>query len=87
MNRTRARELLPIIEAFANGEDIQCRCHTDKQWVDFRASEEMECLHDVDYRIKPSPREFYLIKDKNGDWHTTQRRNPNGPIKVREVIE
>ena len=32
MNRSRAKELLPIIEAFANGEEIEVTYFDSKVW-------------------------------------------------------
>lgn len=72
MNRERARELLPIIQAFAEGEDIQYRvpddkeCGTDK-WTNF-IMPKISLRDHVEYRIKPKPRE----------WILKIRRNDNG---------
>ena len=57
MNRERAKELLPVIKAFTEGKDIQCRSTDDTQWLDttiptFSAS--------IEYRIKPEPREYWI---------------------------
>ena len=93
MNRERARELLPIIEAFANGEEIQFRASLDPDlpdsWSDLPEDERLIMTFpadDYEYRIKPSPREFFLYEGTNG-WCVVQ---PNaacsGMIKVREVL-
>jgi len=69
MNRQRAKELLPIHTAWANGEDIQ-----------YRKPE--ACWHalppvitawsdDYEYRIKPKPAEIW-VEMKDGEpysWH------------------
>ncbi len=84
MNRERARELLPIIEAFANGEEIHKKAAPSHCW---------EPVEDVtglgEYRIAPKPREFWVWWDD----HTLKCRIviPNespyrDAIKVREVL-
>ena len=56
MNRDRAKELLPIIEAFANGEDVEVKRDNGSWMID----ENMEFCGPGYYRIKPRPREFWL---------------------------
>ena len=83
MNRERAKELLPIIRAFAEGKDIQSRLYVDKGWADISEPSFPDYLQ---YRIKPEPREFWLDPDDNEIW--TQSAQPHaGAIKVREVLE
>ena len=72
MNRERAKELLPIIEAFAEGKAIQYKRLQagDYNWYDLGGvwslnditASEKEC----EYRIKPKPREFYLYPESVG---------------------
>lgn len=52
MNRERAKELLPIIQAFAEGKDIQYRHDPAFHWIDV---DEPEFPGDLEYRIKPEP--------------------------------
>ena len=91
MNRERAKELLPIIEAYANGDTIQSRVIGCDQWID---NPDTNWPDDFEYRIKPEPREFYLYLPDNWrdgvDVYTTAACLPNTPsnaIKVREVLE
>ena len=69
MNRERCKELLPIFEAFANGEDVEFRvpddnvCGSDK-WSSI-PSTGMSLASHVEYRIKPKPREFWIISTNN----------------------
>jgi len=55
MDRKRAAELLPVIQAFADGKTIQyfntCMC----KWL---ATD--DCTRHSEYRIKPEPREWWL---------------------------
>ena len=81
MNRERAKELLPIIEAYANGEEVQVNsCCEWTTWKTYTFSNKLE------YRIKPKQREWYA---RPNDLHA---HTPNGEceitgcIKVREVL-
>lgn len=52
MNRERAKELLPIIQAYAEGKDIQWYSTALYRWEDAPAPD----WHDRrEYRIKPEP--------------------------------
>ena len=96
MNRARARELLPIIEAFANGEDIQIKERSDRKWRDVLDTNKVILTwHDgCEYRIKPKePREFWVFPEIN-DHESAEHEyccmgsKPDNPnyIKVREVL-
>ena len=80
MNRQRARELLPIIQAFADGKTIDSNSfgtwHTDED-PDFESS--------VRFRIKPEPREYWAGTLLCVDAFPTQPFI--GAIKVRKVDE
>lgn len=51
MTPSQAKELLPIIEAFANGKKIQYRRHAGSEWADMDAPAFNK--KPEDYRIKP----------------------------------
>jgi len=96
MNRERCKELLPILEAFANGEDIQF--HDGDDWFDIgKEGLDAESLDDdgLEYRIKPKPREFW-IAGISPDQKTHRQKYVDcsdaptafiNAIKVREVLE
>lgn len=52
MNRTRAKELLPIIQAYADGKTIQYRISPLDEWCDFTETFG-NFRTDIEYRIKP----------------------------------
>lgn len=52
MNRTRAKELLPIIQAYADGKTIQYRISPLDEWCDFTETFG-KFRTDIEYRIKP----------------------------------
>lgn len=94
MNRERARELLPIIQAFADGKDIQFRQEDDNpeydgSWLSLPKSEELIMTFpadDYEYRIKPKPREWEIVPSRLA---LATRRHDEGDIeciRVREVI-
>ena len=55
MNRERAKELLPIIQAYAEGKDVQIKL--DNGWMTLKST---SFYDDSEYRIKPEPREYYI---------------------------
>ena len=66
MNRERAKELLPIIQAFADGKTVQAYKIDIKEWQD------MDCpifSNGVVYRLKPEPIYRYIpvLKGVTGD--------------------
>lgn len=91
MNRERAKELLPIIEAFINGAEIEWfnDWPGNEGWTTFSEGNFDPC-DNMKYRIKPSPREFEIMVMVNG-----RIRDPvidvsgysGEVIKVREVLE
>lgn len=57
MNREKAKELLPVIQALAEGKEIEVFSSSKNEWVTT-----CEILNDqLDYRVKPEPthRPFY----------------------------
>ncbi len=60
MNRERAAELLPIIKAFAEGEDIQFIREGEK-WTDINLDKNAPTFQDYfEYRVKPKPLELWV---------------------------
>ena len=99
MNRERAKELLPIIEAFANGEDIQFRLielHPDleDEWLDLPKNKAV-CVtfpaDDYQYRVKPKAREWFIGDPDDNEFVKVYKggsgESLHGYIKVREVLE
>lgn len=52
MNRERAKELLPIIQAYAEGKEIQTRKHEGYDWC---RADCPDFYDNIQYRIKPEP--------------------------------
>lgn len=61
MNRERAKELIPIIQAFAEGRQVQVRI--GKDWHDL---EDAVWDDDNEYRIKPERRKVWVHFPEDG---------------------
>ena len=77
MTREHAKELLPIITAFANGEDVQIHT-TSEQWLSMEKLNFEKPLSQ--YRIKPKPRKVWVIEYDDGELHmaTNKDQRDNG---------
>jgi hypothetical protein len=86
MNKDKAKELLPLIKALADGKTIQEDVYG--QWLD------AECptfYREVwNYRVKPEPRTFDLmIRELDGSicrWNPAHANNQWERITVQEVL-
>lgn len=90
MTRERAKQLLPIIQAYAEGKKIQF-CDAANCWL---VVDEPSFADKYDYRIEPEPpkpREWYLVYDGHHSVKVTDILSENAKlmtvIKVREVRE
>ena len=83
MNRKEAKELMPIIQAFAEGKAIESRCiKGDKSlWYD---DEDPSFDDDIEYRIKPEPT-YRPFKDAEECWLEMQKHQPFGWVKWNDV--
>jgi hypothetical protein len=75
MTRKEAKELLPVIQAFAEGKTIEVRVGNDS-WV---KTDEVYGgrNNDYDYRIKPEPK-YRPFKDAEECWAEMQKHQPFG---------
>ena len=83
MNRNQAKELMPIIQAFAEGKAIESRCiKGDKSlWYD---DEDPSFDDDLEYRIKPDPT-YRPFKDAEECWKEMQKHHPIGWVKLKDT--
>ena len=80
MNRQQAKELLPIIQAFAEGKTIEMK--TLKGY--WEAQEEMSSiLIPQTYRIKPETK-YRPFKNVEECWKEMQKHQPFGWVKDKE---
>lgn len=80
MTRENAKELLPIIQAFAEGKTIQVQ--EDIDWC-YLGNDADFNLNPSRYRIKPEPK-YRPFKDAEECWQEMQKHQPFGWIKDKE---
>ena len=74
MNRQQAKEFFPIIKAFAEGKEIECR--VEDKW--YKLLEICNETNPQDYRIKPEYRPF---KDSEECFEEMKKHQPFAWIK------
>ena len=76
MTREEAKQLLPIIQAFAEGKAIESRCiKGDKSlWYD---DEDPSFDNDLEYRIKQEPK-YRQFANAEECWQEMQKHQPFG---------
>ena len=79
MTREQVKEMLPVLQSFADGKTIESRCiKGDKSlWYD---DEDPSFDNDFEYRIKPEPR-YRPFRDAKECWQEMQKHNPFGWVK------
>ena len=78
MTRERAKELLPIIQAFAEGKSVQYSNRKDS-WKDCDTSS-LILFGDCDYRIKPEPK-YRSFKSREECWNEMLKHQPFGWVR------
>lgn len=80
MTREEAKELLPIIQAFAEGKEIQYR-NSLNEWLDITKNDGLSFVSlPSDYRIKPEPK-YRPFKSQKECWNEMLKHQPFGWIK------
>lgn len=89
MNRKEAAELLPIIQAFAEGRKIERKTRSwefNKGWRDetqWEATEELICRDTFVYRIKPEPK-YRSFANAEECWNEMQKHQPFGWVRSKD---
>jgi hypothetical protein len=65
MKRERAKDLLPIITAYAEGKVIECRDAVRAKQGSWEIVDEPSWVDTIEYRIKPKPRYIPFTFDDN----------------------
>lgn len=92
MNRNQAKKFYPILQAFAEGEAIECRIKPSalsKSWQDMNdwtEMKEIEFWNNTEYRIKPEPK-YRPFKNAEECWAEMQKHQPFGWTKLIGAIE
>ena len=76
MNRTEIKSFLPILQAFADGKEIECR--EEDKW--YRVLEVCNEMNPQDYRIKPESK-YRPFKDAEECWQEMLKHKPFGWLK------
>jgi len=99
MKQSEAAAFWPLIKAWSEGKTLQLR--RERNWEDVIMSIDFCCQPDQ-YRIKPEPREWWIIQNngtsfftrmfsskKDADDHIKQCWHPEAltAFKVREVLD
>lgn len=81
MTREEAKVLLPIIQAYAEGKEIESRCvkGDTSLWYD---DKDPSFDDDFEYRIKPEPK-YRPFKDAEECWQEMLKHQPFGWVKDR----
>ena len=79
MNREQAKELLPFIQAFAEGKEIECR--EEDKW--YKVLEICNEMNPQDYRIKPEPK-YRPFANAEECWVEMQKHQPFGWLKSKK---
>ena len=81
MTRKDAKELLPIIQAFAEGKTIQFRTN-NRSWVDLLDNDiEINAL--FEYRIKPEPK-YRPFRTKEECWNEMHKHPDFGWVRSKQ---
>ena len=80
MNRNQAKEILPIIQAFIDGKQIQ---HLYNKWEDIENLTSDLIINPELYRIKPEPK-YRPFKNGEECWNEMQKHQPFGWIKSKD---
>ena len=84
MTREQAKEILPIIQAFAEGEIIQYKNFLD-EWTDIKENEGLSFIsHPSDYRIKTEPTKYRPFKSQEECWNEMLKHQPFGWVKSKK---
>lgn len=81
MNRQQAKELLPVIQAFAEGKTIEFK-NAFGNWND--CNEVLFNYPTKDYRIKPEPKYRPFVNNKEC-WNEMLRHKPFGWVKDKKL--
>lgn len=83
MTREEVKEMLPVLQAFADGKTIESRCiKGDKSlWYD---DEDPSFDNDLEYRIKPEAR-YRPFRGAKECWEEMQKHHPFGWMKWNDV--
>ena len=81
MTRKEAKELLPIIQAFAEGKEIEYYDCNDDFWI---KTDTPMWSSKINYRIKPEPK-YRPFESKEECWNEMLKHQPIGWLKEKKL--
>ncbi len=78
MTRKEVKEMLPVLQAYAEGKEIESLVNGKY----YRVLEICNGMNPKDYRIKPEPK-YRPFKDAEECWQEMQKHQPFGWLKSR----
>ena len=86
MLRKEAKELLPIIQAFAEGKEIQYR-NSFNEWIDIKKNEGLSFIKTpLDYRIKPEPK-YRPFNTREECWNEMLKHQPFSFVVNKDSVD
>ena len=82
MTRKEAKELLPIIQAFAEGKEIEYYDCNDDDWI---KTDTPIWTSKINYRIKPEPK-YRPFKSQEECWNEMLKHKPFGWVKSKDKV-
>ena len=91
MTREKVKEMLPILQAYAEGKVIECRTKPSvvegidvpNNWTEMT---DIEFLNNTEYRIKPESK-YRPFANTEECWQEMQKHQPIGWTKLKGEIE
>ena len=83
MTRQEAKNMLPIIQAFAEGKTVEYQ-NVHREWIEVKNPSFSE--HYTEYRIKPEPK-YRPFANAEECWQEMQKHQPFGWVKTDEGHE
>ena len=84
MNRQQAKKLLPMIQAFIEGKEIEYRSKGDNEkWREMNDMPGLSYVDAYEYRIKPEPK-YRPFANAEECWQEMQKHQPFGWVKDNE---
>ena len=84
MTREEGKELLPIIQAWIEGKEIQFKTRSGK-WVDIEENEGLSFVYpSSDYRIKPEPK-YRPFKNQEECWNEMHEHTNFGWLRRNSI--
>ena len=84
MDRNQAKQLLPIIKAYVEGETIQSRCIKGDKSLWYDDEDPSFGDNDLEYRIKPEPK-YRPFANAEECWNEMKKHQPVGFMKFKDT--